>query len=82
MPEPEKSPAIIVPAVMMPSDARDARITDEAQLGIRPNTAAIAWLITGVSRITEASASSPMKKTVALMRSVTSRMKRLVVIVW
>ena len=81
MPEPEKSPAIIVPAVMMPSDARDARITDEAQLGIRPNTAAIAWLITGVLRITEASASSPMKKTTAFMRSVTSRIKRPVVAV-
>ena len=81
MPDPEKSPAIIVPAVMMPSDARDARITDEAQLGIRPNTAAIAWLITGVSRITEASASSPMKKTTVLMRSVTSRIKRPVVAV-
>ena len=82
MPDPEKSPAIIVPAVMMPSDARDARITDAAQLGIRPKIAAIAWLITGVPRITEASASSPIKKTAALIIIVTSRMKRLVVIVW
>ena len=81
MPDPEKSPAIIVPAVMMPSDARDARITDAAQLGIRPKIAAIAWLSTGVSRITEASAFSPIKNTAVLMRSVTSRIKRPVVAV-
>ena len=67
---------------MMPPDARDARITDAAQLGIRPKIAAIAWLITGVLRITEASVSPPIKKTAALMIIVMSRMKRLVVIVW
>ena len=40
-PEPEKSPESIVPTVMIPSEARVARVTDAAQLGIRPNTEAI-----------------------------------------
>ena len=78
-PEPEKSPDSIVPAVMSPSDARVARVTEAAQLGMRPNTAAMAWLMTGLPYIIAESDSSPMRKITAFMRRVTRRIKSPVV---
>ena len=71
-PAPENRPDIIVPAVISPWVQSVLSATDAAQLGIKPNTAAIRWLINGLSYIIAPRFSSPTKNTSAFIAKVIS----------
>ena len=61
-PAPAKSPDIIAPADTTPDIASLVKATEDAQLGTSPTIAQITWLITGIERTDDESASSPIKK--------------------